>query len=210
MKDWTGNKRTTFATLGASSHAQEERQEHDYYATDPIAMEMLLDKETFNKNVWECAVGEGHLANVLKQHGYNVRSSDLIDRGYENTEVMDFINNDETWDGDIITNPPYKYAQKFVEKAFDVMKQGKIAMFLKLTFLESKGRYEMFRKYPPKTIYVFSERVVCAMNGDFEKYTSSAVAYAWFIWEVGFTGKPQIEWLSKSEYMNRNQEVLDI
>lgn len=208
MKDWTGNKRTTFATLGASSHAQEERQEHDYYATDPIAMEMLLDKETFNKNVWECAVGEGHLANVLKQHGYNVRSSDLIDRGYENTEVMDFINNDETWDGDIITNPPYKYAQKFLEKAFDVMKQGKIAMFLKLTFLESKGRYEMFKKYPPKTIYVFSERVVCAMNGDFEKYTSSAVAYAWFIWEVGFTGKPQIEWLSKTEYMHKNQKSL--
>lgn len=208
MKDWTGNKRTTFAILGASSHAQEERQEHDYYATDPIAMEMLLDKETFNKNVWECAVGEGHLANVLKQHDYNVRSSDLINRGYENTEILNFLEYDGNWQGDIITNPPYKYAQQFVEKAFDVMKQGKIAMFLKLTFLESKGRYEMFRKYPPKTIYVFSERVVCAMNGDFEKYTSSAVAYAWFIWEVGFKGKPQIEWLSKTEYMNKNQKSL--
>lgn len=209
MKDWTGNKRTTFATLGASSHSQEERQEHDYYATDPIAMEMLLDKETFNKNVWECAVGEGHLANVLKQHGYNVRSSDLIDRGYENTEVMDFLNNDETWDGDIITNPPYKYAQQFLEKAYHKLcatHTQRIALFLKLTFLESKGRHEMFQKYPPKKIYVFSERIECAKNGEFKN--SSAVAYAWFIWEVGFTGKPQIEWLSKSEYMNRNQETL--
>lgn len=29
MKDWTGNSRTTFTTLGASNHSDYERAEHD-------------------------------------------------------------------------------------------------------------------------------------------------------------------------------------
>lgn len=42
QKDWTGNKRSTYATLGASNHADHERQTNDYYATDPNAINRLL------------------------------------------------------------------------------------------------------------------------------------------------------------------------
>ena len=54
----------------------------------------------------------------------------------------------------------------------------------------------MFQKYPPKVVYVFSGRVKCAMNGDFEKVGSSAVAYAWFVWEKGFKDEPVIRWVN--------------
>ena len=64
---------------------------------------------------------------------------------------------------DIITNPPYKIAKEFVEHALEVITEGhKVAMFLKLTFLESKKRRELFEKYPPKVIYVSSSRLQCA------------------------------------------------
>lgn len=73
-------------------------------------------------------------------------------------------------------------------------------MFLKLQFLEGKKRKEMFDKYPPKYVYVFSERQRCAMNGDFNKYinnggTHGAVAYCWYVWEKGFSGEPIIRWI---------------
>ena len=72
------------------------------------------------------------------------------------------------FDGDIITNPPYKYALQFVEKALERVKPGrKVAMFLKLQFLEGKSRKAFFLKHPPKTVYVSSSRLICAMNGDF-------------------------------------------
>ena len=91
---------------------------------------------------------------------------------------------------------PYKYAQKFVENAMDVLADGhKLAMFLKLTFLEGNARKRLFEKYPPKCIYVDSRRALCAKNGEFEKYPSSAVAYAWYVWEKGFTGDPKIKWI---------------
>lgn len=53
----------------------------------------------------------------------------------------------------------------------------------------------MFEKLPPKTVYVFSKRIKCARGGDFNSFSSSAVAYAWFVWEKGYTGKPKIEWI---------------
>lgn len=197
MKDWIGNTKSVHSVLGASNHSIEQRAELDYYATDPKAVEKLLSVETFNPYVWECAAGEGHISKVLKEHHYNVKESDIVKRNYD-LEIMDFlkyipqkVRNDK----DIITNPPYKYATEFVEHALDIsMESVKVAMLLKIQFLESKKRQELFKKYPPKKIYVFTERINCAKNGKFDG-TSSAVCYAWFVWEKGYKGSPQIDWI---------------
>ena len=196
-KDWTGNSRSAHATLGARNYAQNDREINDYYATEPKALELLCDLETFSQTIWECACGEGHLADVLVNRGYKVISSDLIDRGYGYGNV-DFLQSTKQFDGDIITNPPYKYAQEFVEHALDIVTEGhKVVMFLKVQFLEGKARRKMFDKYPPKKIYVSSSRLRCAMNGDFEKYAkSNAVSYAWFIWEKGFKGDTIVRWFN--------------
>ena len=183
-KDWTGNSHSFASMLGARNYAKNEREQHDFYATDPRAIDDLLKYETFNKNIWECAVGQGHLADRLKRYGYNVECTDLIDRGYPGTEIVDFLTEKYDFDGDIITNPPYKYCSEFILNALDSIPTGnKVAMFLKLQTLEGQKRYEeIYSKYPPKTIYIYSKRKNCAKNGEFEKYPSSAVCYAWFIW----------------------------
>ena len=199
MKDWTGNKNSIFKTLGASNHTDKERQKHDYYATEPKAIELLLEVEEFSDRIWECACGEGHLSKVLVERGYNVRSTDLIDRGYGEGGV-DFLTQSEPFDGDIITNPPYKYATEFVYKALELIPEGrKVAMFLKLQFLEGKKRKELFLKHPPKVIYVSSSRLLCAKNGEFEQMRAaggSAVAYAWFVWVKGFKGDTIVKWIN--------------
>ena len=198
-KDWTGNKNSIFKTLGASSHTEKEREENDFYATDPKAIELLCELEKFNEWIWENACGEGHLSKELQKQGYQVYSSDLIDRGYGHSGI-DFLQYDKTWHGDIITNPPYKFAKDFVEKSLSIIPPGnKVAMFLKLQFLEGKLRKKLFKIYPPKTIYVSSSRLLCAKNADFEGMINgggSAVAYAWYVWEKGFSGKTTIEWIN--------------
>lgn len=98
---------------------------------------------------------------------------------------------------DIITNPPYTKGAEFVQHALDIIEDGrKVAMFLKLQFLEGKSRREFFKKYPPKTVYVSSSRLICAKNGDFAAVTSSAVAYAWYVWVKGYTGETVIRWIN--------------
>ncbi|WP_300954263.1 NAD(P)-dependent oxidoreductase [uncultured Clostridium sp.] len=198
MKDWTGNSKSIYTTMGASNHSDKERQSEDYYATEPKATQLLLEVEQFSPVIWECACGGGHLAQVLENNGYEVIATDLIYRGYGDKESLNFL--EETLDefeGDIITNPPYKYALEFVQKALDSVQVGrKVAMFLKLQFLEGKARKQFFLENPPKVVYVSSSRLNCAMNGDFDKYESSAIAYAWFVWEKGFKGDPIIKWIN--------------
>ena len=196
MTDWIGNKKSIFTTLGASNHCLNERESNDYYATDPKAGELLLTLEDFN-DILEPSCGEGHLSKVFAKSGKFVVSSDLVDRGYG--EVKNFFEY-EKWDGDIITNPPYKYAQEFVEHALKIIPDGKkVAMLLKLQFLEGKKRKKMFEKTPPKTLYVSSSRILCAKNAEFQRMKNgggSAVAYGWFVWEKGFTGDTIIKWFN--------------
>ena len=148
-KDWVGNTRSVVGCLGASNHSEGEREEHDFYATDPIAGEWLLRLEKLNHNIWECACGEGHLSKVFIEHGFNVKSTDLIDRGFGQGDV-DFLKCNDKFDGDIVTNPPYKYAEDFIQHALTLIPDGnKVCMFLKVQFLEGKGRKALYSIYPP-------------------------------------------------------------
>ena len=187
---------SVFRTLGASNHSTGERQSEDYYATDPLAGELLLEILPELNNIWECACGEGHLAKVFNSAGKLAKATDLIDRGYG--DVENFLLCSESYrNGDIVTNPPYIYAQQFVEHALSLVDTGRyVCMFLKVLFLEGKARKKLFSQYPPKTVYISSSRINCAKNGDFKSYTSSAIAYAWFVWLKGFQGKTVIEWIN--------------
>ena len=138
------------------------------------------------------------MSERLKEYGYNVRSYDLIDRNYGDgvCNFFDIV----YWNGDILTNPPYKYAQKFIEHALEIIPTGnQVFMFLRVQFLEGKKRRKLFDDSPPKFIYVSSGRIMCAKNAQFEKMKEgggSAMAYAWFHWVKGFKGDTVLKWIN--------------
>jgi hypothetical protein len=183
-----------------SGTSEQPREKDDYYATHPNAIQKLMDIEIFNEDIWEPACGQGHISKELIKERYNVFSTDLIDRGFGYQH--DFLKSKEkfkSYKGDIITNPPYKLAQPFIETALDLVEEGnRVIMFLRLQFLEGKSRKKFFEENPPHTIYVSSSRIPCALNGDFVKYgkTSSVTAYAWFIWIKGYKGETTIKWFN--------------
>ena len=198
MKNWTGNKNSTFSTLGASNHSNYERAKHDFYATDPIAIDKLLSVETPYNKIWENACGQKHLANRLTEKGFEVWATDIIDRDGVD-KIVDFLDylTPIKWNGDILTNPPYRWAQEWVERSMNILMEGRsLYLFLKITFLESQSRLDMFKKYPPKKVLIFSKRIQVARNGEEEMFKkSSAACYAWFVWEKGFKGNPIIKWI---------------
>lgn len=198
MKDWKGNSVAYSKTLGASSHADHDRQAEDFYATEPKAVKMLLQMEKFEGTIWEPACGEGHLSEEIKRLGYFVFSTDIVDRGYGDG-IVDFIGleNNEPTDRNIITNPPYRYADDFIIRSLEILQQGKkLALFLPIRYLEGKRRKQIFVTTPPSIVYVSSSRLKCAINGEFDKMTGSAVSYAWFVWQKGHTGDTILKWFN--------------
>lgn len=192
-KDWTGNYHSVCGCLGARNECEEERETHDFYATQPIAAECLMKIENLSPRIWECACGEGHLAKPSLRSGYEVKCTDLIDRGFGQGGV-DFLKTTRAFHGDIVTNPPYKYAQEFIEHALELIPKGnKVCMFLKVQFMEGKNRRKLFDTHPPKRVWVSSSRIQCGKNGVFK---DSMVAYAWYVWEVGYKGETTLKWFN--------------
>ena len=83
---------------------------------------------------------------------------------------------------------------EFVTKALE-LSDRKVAMFLKLQFLETKKRYDhIFKDKPLARVYVFVKRIRCFRN-DVWNNDTSAVAYAWFIWDKEYSGETRIRWI---------------
>ena len=219
---WNGNRAAVFVCNGATGHAQENRAEYDYYATDSVAAEWLLKIEPDIKNVWECFCGEGNLAEPYRKAGKLRAVSDLIDRGYYPEGIMtsygkDFLKMTKVWKGDIISNPPYAEAKVWVQHCLDLIQEGHyLALFMKLTFLEGKERKKFFQDNPPIRVWVSSSRIPCAKNNKFETEkkdkngniiydkngspvmtkVSSAACYCWFVWQKGYKGDTTVKWFN--------------
>jgi 16S rRNA A1518/A1519 N6-dimethyltransferase RsmA/KsgA/DIM1 with predicted DNA glycosylase/AP lyase activity len=175
-----------------------ERQENDFYATNPKALELFLNEfeEGLRQDIWEVSCGQGHLSKVLESEGYLVKSTDLIDRGFGNGNIDFLQHKNSIYNCDIITNPPFKLAEEFLKNAMEIQTgNGKVIFLLKIQFLEGIKRKELFKKYPPKYVYCHSSRQQCSKDGNFDKYKATTQFYAWFVWEKGFTGDTVIRWI---------------
>lgn len=188
------NNETNFATIGASNHSKCKRPANDFYSTDPRAITDLFEQESFDKNIWECACGDGSLSKEIKKNDKIVTSTDLVDRGYGRGGV-DFLEQDRNLGcGDIITNPPFSLVTEFIEHGLDLTKR-KLAIFARIQLLESKKRYNnIWCDSPLKSVNVYVDRIKCYRNG-MKDNTSSAVCYAWFVWDLEYNDEPIIRWI---------------
>ena len=163
----------------------------DYYQTPIWATQELLRKEEFGGSVLEPCCGAGAISKLLN----NCISSDIRkDENVFGEKGKDIFTYPEKSFNNIITNPPYIIAQKVIEKSLNITR-NKVAMLLKLSFLESKGRYNFFKEYPLKKVLVFCKRVQMYPEGTIKPKNSGTIAYAWYVWDWAYTGQPMIEWI---------------
>ena len=172
----------------------ENREKNDFYPTPPYATRALLDREKFDGDIWEPACGDGAISDVLKAAGYHVQSTDLVDRGYGVPRV-DFLMEFKTQAPNIVTNPPYKFACDFARKALELASK-KVAMLMRLQFLESKERRQLFSKYPPTKVWVFSERLSIQRGRQSnDNDATGTICFIWIVWDKSRNGPTEIDWI---------------
>lgn len=195
---------TTTAQKLIGYNAGSNREKNDFYATTPNAAQSLFDVEKFHGALWEPACGDGAICKIAEQNGYEVTASDLVDRGYGDTG-HDFLMQWQPRAPNIVTNPPFKLATPFVLHALHMVRKfpgdpigRKVAMLLKIPYLEGVERAEVFDNAGFARLYVFRRRV-SFLRGGTEAVTMNGkggmIAYGWFVWEIGYTAAPTIHWL---------------
>ena len=133
MKEWKGNKASIRSRLALSrNYTTKDRQQDDFYATDPKALDLLIKKDSTEleldlymrcNKVWECACGNGNLAKCLERNSLEVIATDLKDRGY-GVSGVDFLQETKARSSVILTNPPYSLANEFILHAMDILPEG--------------------------------------------------------------------------------------
>lgn len=165
------------------------------WATRALCEYILETKALREMTCLEPAAGRGYMSKPLQEYFHSVQSSDAYRYGYE--QVRDFLTYpfealSHDW---VITNPPFRLAEEFVDRALIVARRG-VAILARTVFLESVGRYEgIFRDRPPTTFAQFSERVPM-IKGRVDPKATTATGYAWFIWEKGAVpNHPRLTWV---------------
>lgn len=156
--------------------------------------EWLRDKNGYLGSCLEPACGQGHMARALGEYFDLVAASDVHAYGYGAVEDFLFPGASSEFDW-VITNPPFRLAEQFVEAGLRRSRQG-CAMLVRIAFLEGIGRYEnLFTRHPPRAILQFTERVPM-FKGRVDPKGSSATAYCWIVWKHRWEGAPEFHWIS--------------
>ena len=170
-----------------------QRSPADFYPTPKEGTQALLAVESFAGPIWEPACGEGAMSEVLKDAGHIVTSSDIEHRGYGSGGV-DFLVQKAGRAPNIVTNPPYRLVEPFIRQGL-TLSTGKLALLLRLACLEGQKRRQIFETTPIARVWVFSKRLNFKRPGWVDTGSGGMVAYAWFVWEHGYTGKPTVGWI---------------
>jgi len=157
------------------------RRKFDFYPTPPDCIEALLDRETFEGQVWEPACGDGRIVSACHRRGLSAFGTDI-------RTGDDFLQMSKRTDC-IVTNPPYSIATEFAVHALRLARL-KVAMLLRLEFLSGIERCEqLWRFHSLKSLLVFAKRVQFGSSG------CPQDSHAWFVWEKGHRGPTDIQFI---------------
>lgn len=195
--------------------------EHNIFSTPYSMTSQFLDLEVFDPSgsFLEPASGMGHMVEVLNERFKNVKHYDISSGKsfYDEKDKYDYV----------ITNPPYgNESDKFVQKARQVARH-KFAFLLRTNYLSGQERFESGVFEGLRRVYVFTRmadlrpvitskgkdgKIIKTMNPirSDGKYPTAGIVYAWMVWEIGYTGNPEIQWIDNQEYVLKKKEIKQI
>lgn len=177
--------RTMERAMRDANRLPTQADDPDFYPTPPCGFRAVAELITDHLDlragtVHEPACGAGHGVHGLKDYFPRVWASDKYP--YDGNRIHDFLGEAAAFCAPqwIITNPPFRDAQAFIRRAWDVAERG-VAMLLRVNGLEAAERYELLTADCPLTVFApFSDRLPMA-KGRWDPELSSAAFYAWFI-----------------------------
>jgi len=153
---------------------------NNFVRTPREITEALLKMENFEGKILEPCCGDGAISEVLKENGFEVKSSDLFDYGYG--EIKDLFDI-ELEQENIITNPPFSLKVDMIEKLLSVTKKKLVLLW----YVKNIGNLLEGRRHKNlKTIYIFKKRIEW-------KETKIGWLFAWYVWEKGYEGDVTIK-----------------
>jgi hypothetical protein len=178
-------------TAGMPKAAARFERGLDFYASPFAAVPPLLlaERRKMPRALWEPACGNGALVLPLRNRGFDVLATDIVDRGCPNSAIGNFLDHSEATTRGIVTNPPFDGAagsiEDFTERACSVSPY--VAMLARLAWFESAGRHYWWSHMGLVRIIKIADRLPMMHREGYEgpKLSNSGQCFGWFIFEPG-------------------------
>ena len=160
----------------------------DLYDTSPVAVRALMKVERLPLVIWEPCCGTGNIVEELRHAGHQVIATDLNARGCPDSSIRDFLAPAPRHRCDaIVTNPPFRLAEQFICTGLE--RAPLVIVLLRLAFLESTRRSYLLDEGCLARVHVFANRLpMMHRDGWNGRRASSAIAFAWFVFDRGYNG----------------------
>jgi hypothetical protein len=170
-----------------------ERVASDWYVEPASTVHAIADAEMLMPGTlcWDPSCGAGNIPKTLIERGIECVGTDIADRGYG--LVTDFFASEGTAEI-IISNPPYGVIESYLKRALRLA-NDRVILLARLALLEGIKRQAMFKSTPLARVWVSSRRISMPPGGTDIKARGGAIPYAWFVWEHGHVGRPEIDFL---------------
>lgn len=190
-----------------------QRITSDRYQTPYSMIRQLFTVMNFEPtlSVLEPACGKGSIVRELKNFGFKKITYYDIDQTHPDVKPeysqFNFLNEKRKFDY-IITNPPYRAATTFIEKAATICKYV-FAFLMPLNYLHGQYRYDnIFQNEDfPFNLYrvcVFTRMPMLTDKiREDGKYNTGMQVYAWYIFTVNtmYKNDPIIRWIDNNKYV---------
>ena len=168
------------------------RPEDDFYETPKVATCTMLNNINIPDDVtlWECSCGEGAISKILEKiHPGKVLSTELSTERY-GIGGVNFLTNAEKYKPEgrfwLVTNPPFKLANDFVRKGFEIGAE-RIIFMLRFNYLESgKVREDILNNGHLLRVLLMKERLKMYPFGWTGVKGTATQNHAWFIWDRNY------------------------
>jgi hypothetical protein len=171
-----------------------KRTDRDFWPTPP-ELQIALTRHVLpllpDGPIWECAAGDGVLADALIEAGREVILSD-IDPQRRDVRLCNFIADDPptgTRESVAITNPPFNAIDAFCERALKLLDAGHlkaVVLLYRADNLNTQERIEVFNRAAHELTITARTRWLPVNRGD----DSPRWWFSWVTWLAGKEGPP--------------------
>jgi hypothetical protein len=176
------------------------REKHEHYVEEPWLSRRLFEEEHFEREIFDPCCGFGHIVESARAAGLPAYGSDLVDRGYAETTIGDFLLSGSTKHDNIVMNPPFDKSREFIERALCLglekvasiypTRRLNAASWLAETTLKTIWLITPRPSMPPGSVYRLYEAAKMRPSG-------GTMDFCWLVFERGFVGDPTINWLHR-------------
>lgn len=175
-----------------------QREKHEHYVEPHWCSERLFQEEQFKDSVWDPCCGFGRIPDAADRAGLIAIGTDIVNRGWRGQKTMiDFLQARAPLSENIVGNPPFNIAGKFIRHAVEMPGVEKVAMVFPTARLNAA---HWIKGMPLARVWLMTPRPSMPPGHSIasgEKASGGKVDFCWLVFTKGRIGPADLRWLRR-------------